>query len=90
MAIAFPEFHNPTVHPVSQIIDIPSFSLLGKTVFVSGGSRGIGLATARLFLAEGAMVAICGRDPAPLTAGDTVTLESIDFTTSLVAFYRTA
>jgi hypothetical protein len=29
-------------------------------------------------------------DPAPLTAGDTVTLESIDFTTSLAAFYRTA
>jgi hypothetical protein len=29
-------------------------------------------------------------DPAPLTAGDTVTLEGIDFTTSLAAFYRTA
>ena len=36
--------------------------LAGKTIIVTGGTSGIGLATARLALAEGANVAICGRD----------------------------
>ena len=34
----------------------------GRTVVVTGGTAGIGLATARLFLKFGANVAICGRD----------------------------
>jgi 3-oxoacyl-[acyl-carrier protein] reductase len=37
--------------------------LEGKTVLVTGSSAGIGFATARQFLREGASVAICGRRP---------------------------
>ena len=36
--------------------------LKGRSAVVTGGSSGIGLATAQLLLAEGARVAICGRD----------------------------
>ena len=36
--------------------------LAGKIAVVTGGTSGIGLAAARLLLAEGARVAICGRD----------------------------
>ena len=34
----------------------------GKTVVITGGSRGLGLVLARQFAAEGARVAICARD----------------------------
>lgn len=42
--------------------------LRGRGVFVMGGSKGIGLACARQFAAEGASVAICGRSQAGLDA----------------------
>lgn len=38
-------------------------ALRGQTVLVTGASRGIGHATARAFLQEGARVALCARDP---------------------------
>ena len=42
--------------------------LKGKAVLVTGGSKGIGLACAALFVAEGARVAICSRTQANLDA----------------------
>jgi NAD(P)-dependent dehydrogenase (short-subunit alcohol dehydrogenase family) len=42
--------------------------LSNKTALITGGNSGIGLATARLFVAEGAKVVITGRDQARLEA----------------------
>lgn len=42
--------------------------LKGKTVLITGGTSGIGLATARQFLAEGAQLAVTGRDSERLAA----------------------
>jgi 3-oxoacyl-[acyl-carrier protein] reductase len=38
-------------------------NLKGKKVVISAATRGLGLATARTFLEEGAIVSICGRRP---------------------------
>lgn len=43
-----------------------AISLHGKSVLVTGGSRGLGLVLARELLREGARVAICARDEAEL------------------------
>ena len=43
---------------------------------VTGGSSGIGLATARLFAGEGYDVGICGRDEAKLAAAEKQILQS--------------
>jgi NAD(P)-dependent dehydrogenase (short-subunit alcohol dehydrogenase family) len=42
--------------------------LTGQVAVITGGSSGIGLATAELFLRAGASVAICGRDATRLEA----------------------
>ena len=56
--------------------------LKNKVAVVTGGNSGIGLATARLFLAEGAKVLITGRNPQTLAAaakelgGDVLALQA--------------
>jgi NAD(P)-dependent dehydrogenase (short-subunit alcohol dehydrogenase family) len=42
--------------------------LKGKNILITGGTSGIGLAAARLFRAEGARLAVTGRDPERLAA----------------------
>jgi NAD(P)-dependent dehydrogenase (short-subunit alcohol dehydrogenase family) len=42
------------------------WDLAGRSVLVTGGSRGLGLVIARQLVREGARVAICGRDEATL------------------------
>jgi NAD(P)-dependent dehydrogenase (short-subunit alcohol dehydrogenase family) len=54
--------------------------LRGKTALITGGTSGIGFVTARLFLANGARVAITGSNPAKLSearsalGGDIITI----------------
>ncbi len=42
------------------------YDFAGKTVLITGGSRGLGLVLARGFAAEGARVAVCARHPREL------------------------
>ena len=45
-----------------------SMDVTGRTIVVTGGTSGIGLATAKRFLEAGANVAVCGRDGGRLDA----------------------
>lgn len=44
-----------------------TYDLRGKTVLITGGSRGLGFLLAREFARQGARVALCGRDEETLT-----------------------
>ncbi len=55
-----------------------TISLTGRTVVVTGGSRGLGLLLAREFSLQGARVAVCARDPEELArARDLLASEGI-------------
>ena len=51
---------------IDEIAEEETMKLAGKKALITGGNSGIGLATARLFIAEGAEVAITGRDQTTL------------------------
>jgi len=57
----------------------------GKNVFVTGGSKGIGLACARAFVAEGAKVAIASRSEANLSAARAVMPSVVTVAADLVS-----
>src|SRR5262249_61025010 len=45
---------------------LTAYDLRGRSVLITGGSRGLGLVMAREFLRQGARVAVCARDEAEL------------------------
>ncbi len=46
--------------------------LAGKYALITGGTTGIGLATAQTFMAEGSQVAVTGRNPTTLAQAQAV------------------
>ena len=58
--------------------------LSDTAIIVTGGTSGVGLATVRLLLAEGAMVATCGRDQARLDAVEAA--QSAELSERLLAY----
>ena len=45
---------------------LTDFDLNGKTILITGGSRGLGLVMAREFAREGARLVLCARDETEL------------------------
>src|SRR5512134_2926498 len=58
--------HTVAMIPWSILVDVSP--LTGKVAFITGGSRGIGLATARALLTQGASVVITATNQARLDA----------------------
>jgi NAD(P)-dependent dehydrogenase (short-subunit alcohol dehydrogenase family) len=63
-----------TPHDASEVVEArTALDFSGRAVIVTGGGRGVGRAVARSFLAAGAQVVICGRNPPaagePVAAG---------------------
>jgi NAD(P)-dependent dehydrogenase (short-subunit alcohol dehydrogenase family) len=52
-----------TMWAIRRSLATASYSLHGRTVLITGGSRGLGLALAREMAEHGARLAICARDP---------------------------
>lgn len=53
-------------HLIRRLVRGPRLDLRGKTVLITGGSRGLGLVLAREFAKSGCRIAICARDPRQL------------------------
>ncbi len=65
-ALAVRKYLHPAIRFGFCNHDLVDLGLSGQSIIVTGGSSGIGLATADLLLEEGAFVTICGRDRARL------------------------
>lgn len=62
---------SPNRRPIHSVCEGLSMSFKGRTLIMSGGSRGIGLAIAKKIAADGANIAICAKtaEPHPKLAG---------------------